>query len=260
VPNDLAQDLDLALRAARRAGAAVLPMFHTGQEVRYKGPDQPVTAADLKADRILADVLRAARPEYGWLSEETADAPERLERPRVWVVDPIDGTSSFVKGRGEWVVSVGLVEDGEAVLGVVHNPATDETYHAVRGGGAYLNDAPIRVSGTPGSEAQPRMAASHWDAAHGEWRLAGHAWEMVPLGSTAYKMVKVADGTVDAYVSLGPKAEWDVCAPHVIVTEAGGRVTCPDGSAVRYNRSDPSWEGIAASNGRLHSAAMNLLW
>jgi myo-inositol-1(or 4)-monophosphatase len=259
VPNDLAEDLDLALRAARAAGAAVLPMFRTDQKVRYKGPDQPVTAADLEADRILAEMLRAARPGYGWLSEETADAPERLERARVWVVDPIDGTSSFVKGRAEWVVSVGLVEDGEPVLGVVHNPATSETYHAIRGGGAQRNGAPIRVSPTAPDHPQPRMAASHWDAVHGEWTLAGHAWEMVPLGSTAYKMVKVADGTVDAYLSLGPKAEWDVCAPHVIVTEAGGRVTCPDGTEVRYNRANPAWEGIAASNGRLHSEAMEVL-
>ena len=115
---DLRAELDLATRAARAAGEAVMRSFRTEQEVHYKSPGQPLTEADLEADRLLRTLLVGERPEYGWLSEVTADSPERLQRQRVWVVDPIDGTNSFVQGRAEFVVSVGLVDGGRAVLGV----------------------------------------------------------------------------------------------------------------------------------------------
>src|SRR5262249_17965162 len=110
-----------------------LPAFRAETEVRFKSPDQPVTDADLAADRILHEMLLGARPEYGWLSEETRDSPERLGRERLWVVDPIDGTNSFVLGIPEFAVSIGLVDRGRPVIGVVYNPATDELYHAVAG-------------------------------------------------------------------------------------------------------------------------------
>jgi myo-inositol-1(or 4)-monophosphatase len=256
VHHDLDDDLELALRAARAAGAAVMPAFRTEQEVRYKGADQPVTAADLEADRVLAEVLRGARPDYGWLSEETADDGERLARRCTWVVDPIDGTSSFVKGIAEFAVLVGLVCDGRPVLGVVHNPATGETYHAAAGRGAFRNGEPVRVSGAPPPGVRPRLAGSRWDVARGPLAPLADAWELVPLGSTAYKMVKVADGTADGYLAHGRKAEWDVCAPGIIVVEAGGTITRLDGGAVRYNLPQPEWTGLAVSNGRVHAALL----
>jgi myo-inositol-1(or 4)-monophosphatase len=256
VHHDLDADLELALRAARAAGDAILPAFRTEQDVRYKSADQPVTAADLEADRMLAALLRGARPGYGWLSEETADGPERLTRPLVWIVDPIDGTSSFVAGEPDFVVSVGLARDGVAVLGVVHAPVTGETYHAVVGGGAFRDGAPVRVSGTAAGSGRPRLAGSRWESRRGALEPLAGVWELVPLGSTAYKMARVADGTVDAYLSVGPKGEWDVCAAQVVLEEAGGTVTRLDGSRVRYNRPDPAWTGVAASNGRLHAALL----
>lgn len=243
-------DLALAIRAARAAGEAVMRAFRVEQEVTFKSADQPVTEADLAADRILYRILRGERPEYGWLSEETADSPERLDRARVWVVDPIDGTNSFVSGRAEFAVCVGLVEDGRPILGVVHNPATGEVYHASREGGAFLDGRPIRVSARGPADA-PRMVGSRWEMKRGE--LDGFRdWAVEPLGSTAYKMCRVADGRAEGFVSRGPKSEWDVCAPQVIVEEAGGRVTCLDGTVPTYNRRDPAWTGIAASNGAVH--------
>lgn len=251
-----AEDLELAMRAARAAGEAVMRAFRVEQEVTFKSADQPVTEADLSADRILRRALLAERPGYGWLSEETADSPERLARSRVWVVDPIDGTNSFVSGRAEFVVCVGLVEDGRPVLGVVHNPATGEVFHAVEGGGAFRDGAPLRVSERGPGDA-PRMVGSRWEMKRGE--LAGfRSWEVTPLGSTAYKMCRVAEGAAEGFVSRGPKSEWDVCAPEVIVREAGGRVTCLDGSRPAYNRPDPSWAGIACSNGPVHDELLRL--
>lgn len=256
IPADYSTDLDLVLRAIRAAGDAVLPAFRAGQEVRYKGPDQPVTDADLAANRILQDILLGERPEYGWLSEETKDTPARLAKERLWVIDPIDGTNSFVEGYPEFAISVGLVDRGRAVVGAVLNPATGELYHAVAGGGAFLNGAQIRVSATDEAAEVRRIAASRWEMGRGELDRFTAPWQVQPLGSTAYKMAKVADGSVDVFVSAGPKNEWDVAGAALVVIEAGGRVTGPRGAELRYNQPDPAWRGIVASNGLLHDAVL----
>jgi myo-inositol-1(or 4)-monophosphatase len=256
LPDDLEADLDLAIRAARAAGEAVMPWFGAGVEVRYKGPEQPVTDADLAADRVLREMLVGARPDYGWLSEETRDSPDRLSRERLWVVDPIDGTNSFVEGYPEFAVSIGLVQRGRAVVGVVFNPATDELYHAMAGGGAFRNGTSIRVSATADAAAVRTVLASRWEIARGEFERFRERWTVAPLGSTAYKMAKVADGTGDAFVSAGPKNEWDVAGAAVVVAEAGGRVSNLDGGALRYNQPDPAWRGVLASNGGLHDAIL----
>lgn len=255
-PDFRATDLELAIRAIREAGRVVMPAFRTDAEVRYKGPEQPVTDADLAADRVLHDTLLGERPGYGWLSEETKDSPARLGKRRLWVVDPIDGTNSFIQGRAEFAICIGLVEDGRAVLGVIFNPATDELYHAVEGGGAFLNGAPVRVSTTDEAAEARTIFASRWEMGRGELDHFVAPWRVLPMGSTAYKMVKVADGTADVFISAGPKAEWDVAAAAVIVAEAGGRVTGPTGEPFRYNQPDPAWRGVVASNGLLHAAVL----
>jgi myo-inositol-1(or 4)-monophosphatase len=252
-PN-LHADLELALRAARSAGAAVMRAFRREQEVRYKGPDQPVTDADLRADRLLRELLQGERPEYGWLSEETADSPERLDRGRVWVVDPIDGTRSFVEGEPEFSISVGLAEEGRAVLGVVYNPASGELYHALSGGGAFRNGAPVPAA--PAADAARRLLlASRTELGRGELDAFRQEWSFRPMGSTAYKMVKVADGTGDLFVSRGPKGEWDVCGAEVVVREAGGRVTDTRGEELIYNRPHPRVRGVIVSRGAHHEEA-----
>ena len=253
---EYAADLDLALRATRAAGEAILPAFRAETEVRFKAPDQPVTDADLAADRILHEMLLGDRPHYGWLSEETRDSPARLARERLWVVDPIDGTNSFVKGIAEFAISVALVDGGEPVLGVVYDPATGELYHAVAGGGAFLNDAPIRVSATDERAEARRLIGSRWEIRRGELAHFVEPWRVSPLGSTASKMAQVADGTADVFVSSGPKNEWDVAGAAVLVAEAGGRVTGPTGEPFRYNQPNPAWRGVVASNGLLHRAVL----
>jgi len=254
----LAADLELAIGAARAAGRVVMAAFRTGAEVRYKNPEQPVTDADLAADRILHQMLLGERPDYGWLSEETKDSPARLSKRRLWVVDPIDGTNSFVKGRAEFAICVGLVEDGKPVVGVVFNPASDELYHASLDGGAFVNGVPVHVSATDETAGARTLFASRWEMGRGELDHFAEPWRVRPLGSTAYKMAKVADGTADVFVSSGPKNEWDVAAAAVIVAEAGGRVTGPAGEEFRYNQPSPAWRGVVASNGLLHDAALAL--
>jgi myo-inositol-1(or 4)-monophosphatase len=257
VSNPYRSDLELAIRAARAAGESIMRAFRVEQEVRYKSADQPVTEADLAADRILHRILLAERPDYGWLSEETADSPDRLGRARLWVVDPIDGTNSFVLGRPEFAVCIGLVDGGRAVAGVVHNPVTGEMFSAVEGGGAFCDGAPIHVSGAGPAES-PRIVASRWEMRRGEFDAFAEGWRVEPLGSTAYKMCRVAQGGAEAFVSRGPKAEWDVAAAVVIVREAGGRATRLDGADPVFNQPEPQWRGIAASNGLVHDELLRI--
>jgi myo-inositol-1(or 4)-monophosphatase len=245
----LEADLKLAIAAARAAGAVVMKSFRTVQEVRYKSPDQPLTDADLAADALLIEMLLADRPDYGWLSEETADTPDRLQNERVWMVDPIDGTQSFVAGRPEFVISVGLAIRGEAVVGVVFNPATNELFSAMRGGGAYQEDVRLIVKKT---ERRPVITASRGDIRRGEFDSFTEEYDLLPSGSSAYKLTKVASGAADVFISKGPKSEWDLCAAGLIVQEAGGKVTDLAGAPLQYNRPEPHINGVLAARADLH--------
>ncbi len=246
-------DLQLAVQAARAAGAVVMKWFRTEQHVTYKSPDQPLTEADLAADALLKDMLLGARPQYGWLSEETADTPARLACARVWLVDPIDGTRSFVAGRAEFAISVGLAEAGVAMLGVVYNPATDELFSAQLGGGAYSGGRRLQVKA---ASARSTIAASRSEIARGEFVALADTHDLLPTGSTAYKLAKVAAGEADIFLSRGPKSEWDLCAGALIVAEAGGRVTDLAGHTLQYNRSDPHIAGVLAARPELHEAML----
>lgn len=248
---DLQADLDLALSAARAAGELVMRFFGSGSEVTYKSPDQPVTEADLAADRTLREILSADRPGYGWLSEETADSADRLARDRVWVVDPIDGTRSFVQGVREFAISIGLAEGDRALVGVVYNPASGDLYHATLGGGAFRDGARITVAADARAE-RGVLLASRSEIRRGALAPLEDEWEIRPWGSTACKMVRVAAGDAHAFVSRGPKAEWDVCAAALIVSEAGGVATDMFGAPFRYNRADPLRRGVVATSPAAH--------
>jgi myo-inositol-1(or 4)-monophosphatase len=241
-------DLALAIDAARAAGRLALEHWQRALDVRHKAADQPVTAADIAVDRLLRARFADARPDDGWLSEESRDAPARLERGRVWVVDPIDGTRSYIARRPEFTISIALVVAGAPVVGVVCNPATDELYHAVRGGGAAKEqggtNAPLRVRPAP---ARPLLVASRSEVAAGELEPFGDDWDIAVVGSTAYKLARVAAGEADGYLSRGAKSEWDVAAGVLLVQEAGGRATELDGTPARFNRPLPVLRGIVAA-------------
>jgi myo-inositol-1(or 4)-monophosphatase len=255
-------DLELAVAAARRAGAVVMRHFGREMVVEMKAPGQPLTEADLAADALLKDMLLGERPGYGWLSEETADGPDRLARRRVWIVDPIDGTRSFIAGLPEFSISIGLAVDGAAAVGVVYNPARDELFHAIRGNGARVtaegDDHPLRTvsSGHGAATGLPTMLASRSEIAAGEFDGLRDGWHLQPVGSTAYKLAMVAAGTGSAYVSRGPKSEWDVCAGVLLVREAGGRVTDMEGGDPAFNRRDPYVHGMLAAEPTLHESLL----
>jgi myo-inositol-1(or 4)-monophosphatase len=234
-----AADLQLIVEAALEAGELAADLRRRGLEIEYKAEDRtPVTNADLAADALLTRLLREARPDYGWLSEETADDSDRLHRRRLFVVDPIDGTRAFLNDRPWWAVSIAVVEDDRPTTGVVFAPQLNETYAAAVGEGATLNGRPIRASGISqikdcGMVADARLfGLPHWPT---PWP----AMRVEQRNSTAYRMCLVASGAFDAAVTLMPKHDWDLAAADLIAGEAGAFVGNHVGASFVYNGPRP---------------------
>ncbi|MFL6197031.1 MAG: 3'(2'),5'-bisphosphate nucleotidase CysQ [Thermoanaerobaculia bacterium] len=241
----LTEDLDRIREALERAQAA-FQRFTPGEvEARTKSGDDPVTEADTTVDTLLRELL--PRDGEGWLSEETRDDPVRLEKSRVWVVDPLDGTREFVTGIPEWCVSIGLVVDGEPVAGGICNPVTGETIVGGRGLGVTLNGFPARVSPRPGLEGAT-VAASRSEVKRGEWQgYREDHFQIRPMGSVAYKLGLVAAGVVDATWTLTPKHEWDVAAGVALVLAAGGAIVTGTPAETRFNREVPKLTRLVAA-------------
>jgi myo-inositol-1(or 4)-monophosphatase len=250
--------LEAAKQAAYRAGAAILSYYQSPYDVRYKSIDNPVTTADLAANRILQDVLLGAFPDAGWLSEESADSPARLQREYTWVIDPIDGTKEFMQGIDEFAVVVALVIEEQVAVAVTHNPVRCEMMYASRGQGAFCNGSPIRVSTTACLQ-QAVVLSSRSETARGEWERFQEIFTVRPTGSVAYKLAQVARGKGDMTFSLVPKNEWDICAGTLLVTEAGGRVSDLSGAPFRFNQPDPLRSGIVTTNRFLHDPVLALI-
>lgn len=246
--SDLAADLQLLETAARQAGELALGYFGQGLETWFKGNQSPVSEADIAVDRFLADRLLGARPDYGWLSEETADDRARLDRHRVFIVDPIDGTRAFLAGGDEWTVSVAVVEDGRPVAGAVFCPRREEMFTARAGGGAWLNGSSIRVSGNT-SVSGATLTGPHSIVSNTDVLAAGFEKTEV-LRSLAYRLVVVAAGRIDVGTARGGPSDWDLAAADLLVQEAGGRVTDVSGKLLTYNRARTGHPAlIAASTG-----------
>jgi myo-inositol-1(or 4)-monophosphatase len=251
------QALAAAKEAAQRAGEVILSYYSSHYEVQSKGVDNPVTTADLAANRVLHETLLAAFPEAGWLSEESADDVARLQHDYVWIIDPIDGTKEFIQGLDEFVVVVAFVVQQQVTVAVTYNPVRRELFYACRGQGAFCNDQPIHVSATshlPGAV----VLASRSETSRGEWGRFQDILTVRPMGSVAYKLAQVAQGKCDMTFSLVPKNEWDICAGTLLVTEAGGQVTDLQGQPFRFNQPETLRAGLIATNGHLHAQVLRL--
>lgn len=244
-------DLALILETAREAGELARRMKAQGLKIWSKDGGSPVTDADIAVDELLKARLEAARPDYGWLSEETADDPTRLERKRLFVVDPIDGTAAFLKDRPWWSVSIAVVEDGKPVAGVVFAPELDETFTATVGAGAFLNGAVIAASAQDRVE-DCRMLGDAPMFRHPAWREPWPPMHIETRNSIAYRMCLVADGRFDAALALSGKSEWDLAAADLICAEAGAVSTDHKGRAHAYNRPNPRLPSLISAAPALH--------
>jgi myo-inositol-1(or 4)-monophosphatase len=228
-----ARELEVASALALAAGEVV--RRHAAQPIEEgrKSSGEVVSAADIECDALIRSGLAEAFPEDAILSEETRDSAERLTRRRVWVVDPIDGTSDFVAGGDEHAVCIALSVDGRPVVGVVHNPKRRELFTGAQGVGVRLNGAPARVSGAQDLDTA-RLVVSRKEWKRGVERLSA-VLPIRPMGSVAYKLARVAAGLEDGTFYLKPRKEWDVCAGVALVLAGGGCVELLGGGEPRFN-------------------------
>ncbi len=254
----LARERDVAVEAARAAAAIIRRYYKTDLHVEMKGHDDPLTAADRESNACIQELIAAAFPDDGWLSEETADSSDRLAKRRVWIVDPLDGTKEFTQHIPEFCVCIALVEDGRPIVAVEINPAVDQLFCAVRGQGTTVDGVPARVS-RQADVAQAQVLASRSEDKRGEWDVFKPRCRVVLTGSVAFKLAEMSAGRGDATFTLTPKNEWDICAGSLLVEEAGGRVTGLDGKPLQFNQPSPLRPGMVASNGVLHDGLMALI-
>jgi myo-inositol-1(or 4)-monophosphatase len=248
---NLAHDAMLLKNTVQEAGALALALFRTELRNWTKGASSPVSEADIAVNDLLEARLRSATPDYGWLSEESADDETRLVKRRVWIVDPIDGTRGYLAGREDWCVSVALVEDASPLLAAVFAPASDEFFFAARGQGAARNDVPVRA--TSGTEldfsrvAGPKPLVERLNRSSGEITLHPR------IGSLALRLCRVAQGSLDAAFAGGQSRDWDLAAANLIVQEANGNMTALSGDTILYNRREVAHGVLVAAGHDRHA-------
>lgn len=250
--------LDVAIDAAREAGAAIRGFYKDAHIIKDKGEDNPLTDADLASDAILADRLRTAFPDHGWLSEESVDEPSRLGKSAVWIVDPLDGTKEFTLGIPEFVVSIGLVVDGQPVLGVLYNPIKNELFAGEVGQGASFNGDPCHVTDHATLD-RARIVCSRTEMKKGMFDAWKSQISLLPVGSVAYKFAQVGAGFAEATFTPQPRNEWDIAGGVAFVLAAGGLASNRHGTPYLFNRTNPLVDGVCATNGRIHSAILGLM-
>ena len=263
----LRRELETAIDLARRAGERIRALHGSGLAVEQKADDSPVTEADRAANAIIIDGLTAQFGDDGFLSEELPDDGSRFTRPRVWMVDPLDGTKDFIRGRDGFAVMIGLYDGVEPALGVVYQPIGDKLYYATRGDGAFVvrgGGAPerLRVSSVA-DPSQIRMVASmsHRSATIDRVRAELGIVDELNVGSVGLKLGLIAEGTRDLYVNpSGHSKLWDACGPEAILTEAGGSLTDAHGAPLAYRgRELGNVRGLIASNAALHQLVVTRL-
>jgi myo-inositol-1(or 4)-monophosphatase len=248
---DIASDAALLRRTVREAGALALTMFRTEIRQWTKGQSSPVSEADIAVDDLIRQRLQSATPDYGWLSEESADDRVRLHKQRVWIVDPIDGTRAYLGGREDWSISAALVEAGRPRLAAVFAPATNEFFFAGEGGGASRNDTAIRASAGIAIDID-RMAGPHF-LLNRVRRATSPELKNFKIGSLALRISRVAQGALDAAFVGGNSRDWDLAAADLLLSEAGGRLTTLHGEALVYNRVEVTHEVLLAAGRERHA-------
>ncbi len=245
-------DLDLLIDAARNGGACAMKWFADPGEITEKSPGNPVTRADLETDALLRNILCAARPDYGWLSEESRDDGSRLSARRSFVVDPIDGTRAFIAGKPHFTICIAVVEEGRPISAVVYNPVLDELFYAEAGKGAFCNDQSLTVSKCQHLDGTRMLAHDGLFSYHG-WK---EPWPKMHTGSRnsmAYRIALVGAGQWDATLTLRSKCDWDLAAADLIATEAGAIVTDTAGQVFRYDLQNTIKPGVICAGPALHA-------
>jgi myo-inositol-1(or 4)-monophosphatase len=251
--DDLKRDALLLTDTVREAGQLAMSLFRTELNNWVKGTSSPVSEADIAVNNLIAGRLRSATPDYGWLSEESADDEERLGKHRVWIVDPIDGTRGYLAGREDWCVSVALVEGGRPLLAAVYAPASAEFFFAARARGSLLNGVPVHA--TPGTEIDISRIAGPKPLIERLGRSSGEVSPHPRIASLALRLCRVAHGRLDAAFAGGQSRDWDLAAANLIVQEANGNMTALSGESIPYNGREVT-HGVLVAAGRDRHASI----
>lgn len=261
--NHLQEELALAIKVAREAGTIVNTFYVGSSEVEYKSPDEPVTEADRSANQHIVSRIQAAYPEDGLLSEESQDNLERLNKERVWIIDPLDGTKEFIARNGEFSIMIGLAIQGRPILGVIHQPESGLLYTGIVGHGAYLYEENEKIPLVVSTRDELRQmvlvsSRSHRKQVVDDIRRALRITSERRTGSVGLKVGQIARQLADIYIHPSPGCkEWDICAPEAVLCAAGGEMTDCWGNPLVYNKRDVrAHNGIIATNNTIHSRIM----
>ncbi len=256
----LEREFDIAGKLAKEAGAILMKYYREDYEVALKHEKEPVTLADKASNEFITSRLSQYFPEDGILAEESKDDPSRLEKRRVWLVDPMDGTREFIDKIGQFAVMIGLAIEGTPVLGVVYQPTTDTLYGAVKGAGAFLQRNGVREAlRTSDVRAIAGMrlviSRSHRAELVDRMKQVLGIEQEVASGSVGLKVGLLVENKSDLYLHPNSKTkEWDTAAPQIILEEAGGKMTDCWGEPLRYNKANVyNDRGFVASNGHRHA-------
>ncbi len=239
-------ELETIRTALNHISERVSHLLYDGLKVTIKADGSPVTNVDIEVNQILQETLLTAFPKDAWLSEESPDTPSRLHSPRVWILDPIDGTKSLIQRLPHYTISLALIDQGQPAIGVIFNPATQEYFCAIHGQSSTLNGQPLHIRTTSNSMRHtfllnagkvPRSTLKTWRTQHRCPPL---------LGSIAYSLALVAAGQVDGVINIGPQNEWDIAAGLLIVQAAGGLVFDNQQQPIQCNQPNPTVNGIIA--------------
>lgn len=244
-------DLALLVDAARRAGEIAKSFFQQDPQIWDKGDEGPVTEADLAIDAMLRDVLLGARPDYGWLSEETEDDATRLSHDCVFICDPIDGTRAFIEGGRSFTHSLAVARGGQVTAAAVYAPMHDRMFAAAIGQGATLNSEPMRVA-QPQALDMSEILTTKANMTDAHWPRGIPAFKRAYRPSLAYRMSLVGQGRFDAMMTFRPTWEWDIAAGTLIIAEAGGTVTDGRGQPLQFNNPTPQVNGVLAGAPDVH--------
>jgi 3'(2'), 5'-bisphosphate nucleotidase len=268
---DYQREILVATELARQAGAVLLEHYYSPflveQKINAQNELEEVTAADREANELIVGRLRKEFPEDGILAEESVDSEHRLDKDRVWLIDPMDGTKNFINRDGDFAVQIGLAVGGESILGVVYQPVRRVLYRAVRNGGAWSetgDDGAVRLSVSSLTRPAEMVLASSRSHRSPRMERVVSAFgfkDETRRGSVGVKVGLIAEKQADLYLHLSPSTkQWDTCGPEAILAEAGGRLTDLFGQPLRYNGLPvENRNGIVATNGAAHEMVIENL-
>lgn len=259
-------ELEFLIKLSKEAATIVNTFYIGSSEVRYKNDDEPVTEADRSANQHIVNRIQAQFPQDGILSEESKDDLARLQKERVWIVDPLDGTKDFIARNGEFSVMIGLVVNKRPILGVVMQPATGHLYAGIIGTGAFLIEDNERIPITVRETEQPSQMVMVSSRSH-RLQITDAIRKALKInservsGSVGVKVGLISRQLADLYVAAGPGIkEWDLCAPYAVLTAAGGKMTDCWGNPLRFNQPDVrAHNGVIASNGFHHEEIVDVV-